>query len=72
MINKLLRKYATELELISSWTEYNQYGKGLKSRLIFSKSGDKPIEERYATHYIDKTRLTELKEKKASVKQGEI
>lgn len=66
LINKLIRKYATELDLQSSWTAYNQFGKGVKRRLRFSKSGDKTIEDRYATHYIDKNRMIELKENKAS------
>ena len=67
LINKLIRKYSTELDLKSSWTGYNQFGKGIKRRLRFSKSGDKTIEDRYATHYIDKNRMIELKEKKASM-----
>ena len=66
MINKLIRKYAKELDLKSSWTGYNQFGKGVKRRLIFSKSGNKSIEDSYATHYIDKNRLIELKEKNAT------
>ena len=66
LINKLIRKYSTELDLKSSWTGYNQYGKGIKCQLRFSKSGDKTIEDRYATHYIDKNRMIELKDMKAS------
>ena len=66
LINKLIRKHSTELDLKSSWTGYNQYGKGIKRRLRFSKSGDKTIEDRYATHYIDKNRMIELKENIAS------
>jgi len=54
LINKLIRKYFTELDLKSSWTAYNQFGKGEKRRLSFSKSRNKSIEDRYATHYIDK------------------
>jgi hypothetical protein len=54
LINKLIRKYSIELDLKSSWTAYNQFGKGIKRRLRFSKSGNKSIEDRYATHYIDK------------------
>jgi hypothetical protein len=65
LINKLIRKYSTELGLKGSWTGYNKYGKGVKRRLRFSKSGDKNIEDRYATHYIDKERINELKEKKS-------
>ena len=67
LINKLIRKYSNELDLKSSWTGYNQFGKGVKRRLRFSKSGDKTIEDRYSTHYIDKNRMIELKEKKASM-----
>lgn len=66
LINKLIRKYSSELDLRSSWTEYNQYGKGVKRRLRFSKSGQKNIEDRYATHYIDNKRINDLKEMKAS------
>ena len=65
LINKLIRKYSSELELKSSWTGYNQFGKGPKHRLRFSKSGDKTIEDRYATHYIDIDRIKELERKPA-------
>jgi hypothetical protein len=65
LVIKLIVKYATELGLKGSWTEYNKYGKGVKHRLRFSKSGDKIIEERYATHFIDAKRIVELKEKKS-------
>lgn len=64
LINKALVKNAFELGLKSSWTAYNKYGKGVKRPLRFSKSGAKTIEERYATHYVDTDRLTELKEPK--------
>ena len=67
LINKLIIKYSSELDLKGSWTGYNQFGKGIRRRLRFSKSGDKTIEDRYATHYIDKDRMIELKEKKASM-----
>lgn len=66
LINRLIRKYSTGLSLKSSWTGYNQFGKGVKRRLRFSKSGNKTIEERYATHFVDKNRMIELKEEKAS------
>lgn len=67
LINKLIRKYSTELNLKSSLIEYNKYGKGVKHRLRFCKSGDKAIDEKYATHYVDKNRMIELNEKKASM-----
>ncbi len=66
LMNKYIVKYSTELKLKSSWTAYNQFGKSTKRRLRFSKSGNKSIEERYATHYIDANRIIELAEKKAS------
>lgn len=64
LINSLIRKYSTDLGLKSSWTGYNQYGKGVKRRLRFSKSGKQIIEDKYATHYIDTHRIKELKENK--------
>lgn len=65
LINKLIRKHSTDLDLKSSWTRYNKYGKRVKQQLRFNKSGNKTIEEIYATHYVDKNRMIELKEKKA-------
>jgi len=56
-VNKTMKKYALELKLEKSWTGYNQYGKGVRRRLIFSKSGNKVIENEYATHYVDKERI---------------
>ena len=67
LINKLIRKFAIELQLEKSWTGYNKFGKGPSQRLIFSKSCDEKIEIAYATHYIDKERLIELKINKACV-----
>lgn len=61
LIMKTMRKIATDLKLDKSWTGYNQYGKGVKRKLRFSKSGNENIEEAYATHYIDKIRIIELK-----------
>ncbi len=67
LIIKSIIKHSSDIGLESSWTGYNQFGKGIKRRLKFSKSGDKTIEDRYATHYIDKNRMIELKEKKANM-----
>ena len=64
-INRTIKKNANDLKLEKSLTGYNQYGKGIKRRLIFSKSGDKNIENAYATHYLDKKRINELKTDKA-------
>ena len=65
LINKTIRKIAGELNLENSWTGYNKYGKGVSIRLIFSKSRNKNIEDAYATHYVDKKRVSELKVNKA-------
>lgn len=67
LINKSIRKYSLDLGLESSWTGYNQFGKGVKHKLKFSKSGKKNIEDGYATHYLDKRRINELKHEKASM-----
>jgi hypothetical protein len=64
-IIKTMRKNADELGLESSLTVYRKYGKGPKHILRFSKSGDKRIEELYATHYLDKNRIAELRKQKA-------
>jgi len=63
LINKLIRKHSTDLGLKESWSAYNKYGKEVKQRLRFSKSGKQAIEEAYSTHYIDKDRISELKSK---------
>ena len=52
-INKIIKEISEQLNLKKSWTAYNKYGKGKKIRLRFSKSGNKQIEEAYATHYIN-------------------
>jgi hypothetical protein len=67
LVNKLIRRYAVELDLERSWTAYNQMGKRLSRRLRFSQSGSKAIEEQYATHYVDKKRMAELEESNSSM-----
>jgi hypothetical protein len=61
-INKTIRLNAKELNLGKSWTSYRKYGKGVKIKLRFSKSGIDNIEESYATHYIDKNRKNSTEE----------
>lgn len=63
-INKTIKEIAKDKELKPSWTAYNKYGKGEKTRLIFSKSKDEKIEEAYATHYLDSKRIKELRNNK--------
>ena len=66
-INKTIKEIAKDKNLKPSWTAYNKFGKGIKSRLIFSKTKDENIESAYATHYIDINRIKELKKEKASL-----
>lgn len=63
-VNKFIRKFAAEWNLEASWTEYNKIGKEPKKRLIFSKTRDSKIEYAYATHYLNKNRMIELKRQK--------
>lgn len=67
-INQAIRKNANQLGLERSWTGYHKYGKGASTKLIFSKSRDSKIEDAYATHYVDKKRILELK----AIKSGGI
>ena len=62
-INNALKSKANELKLERSWNFYRKFGKGVTVKLRFSKSGNEKIEEAYATHYIDKQRIIELKKK---------
>jgi len=66
-INKTIKEISKDRKLKPSWTAYNKFGKGAKTRLIFSKTRDENIENTYATHYIDTERIKELKREKASL-----
>ena len=63
-VNRFIRKYSAEWNFEKSWTAYYHWGKGPKKRLIFSKSRDQQIETLYATHFLNKKRITELKTEK--------
>jgi hypothetical protein len=63
-VNRLIRKYSAEWNFEKSWTAYYKWGKGTKTRLIFSKSRDQQIENLYATHFLNKTQIKELKASK--------
>jgi len=66
-IVKSMKKFAKDLKLAYSLTVYSQYGKGISHRLKFCISGNKNIEDAYATHYIDKERINELKINKTNI-----
>lgn len=61
IINQKIKWVAHDFNLVKSLTVYNKYGKGPKTSLRFCKSGDKNIETAYATHFINKKRMNELK-----------
>ena len=49
---RLIGFCAHDLKMLPSWTGYNKWGKGHSFRLRFSKSGEKPIEDSYARHFL--------------------
>ncbi|MCY9669771.1 hypothetical protein M5X11_33500 [Paenibacillus alginolyticus] len=51
-IMKEFRKTARELNLKESYKPYMSWGKGAKSQLRFSKSGDYQVERHYSTRYV--------------------
>lgn len=51
-ILRILRMHVHDLNLRPSSTVYRRRGKGPKTRLRFSKSGEPPLEEAYSRHFI--------------------
>jgi hypothetical protein len=49
---RILRFHAGEIHLKPSFTAYMRWGRGPKSRLRFTKTGDPGLEEAYATHFV--------------------
>jgi hypothetical protein len=49
---RILRFHAEQLNLKPSFTAYMRWGKGPKSRLRFTKTGDPGLEVAYATHFV--------------------
>ncbi len=54
-IMKTVRRNSLNGNLTPSWTGYKSWGKGKKSELRFSKTGDPDIEKTYATHFVQKS-----------------
>ena len=69
LINRTMRRFAVELKLEASITGYSKFGKGTRAKLVFSKSGDPKIEVAYATHYVDKDRIIEMRANKSGEEQ---
>ncbi len=53
-ILRILRLYAHDLKLKPSYTAYMKWGKGKRTPLRFSKTGDPNIEEAYSRHFLVK------------------
>jgi len=52
LIMKSVRTNCINGKLKASWTYYKAWGKGAKSILRFSKTGNENIEKLYATHFL--------------------
>ena len=52
LLLRILRFHAEEINLKPSFTAYMRWGRGPKSRLRFTKTGDPGLEEAYATHFV--------------------
>lgn len=61
---RILRMHVHDLRLQPSITVYCRWGKGPKTRLRFSKSGEESIEEAYSRHFV------RLRSKKREVQEG--
>ena len=51
-IMKTVRRNSLNGKLKPSWTGYKSWGKGKKLDLRFSKSGERSVEETYATQFV--------------------
>lgn len=51
-ILRILRLHAHDLNMKPSQTYYKKWGKGAKVPLRFTKSGERPLEEAYARHFV--------------------
>lgn len=69
-INRIIRQISNQMNLKPSWTAYNKYGKGVKTRLRFSKSGDEKIENGYSTHFVNEFKINKMKENKNTIISG--
>lgn len=49
---RILRWHAHDLKLVPTATAYRRLGKGPKSKLRFSKTGDRNVEAAYARHFV--------------------
>lgn len=74
-----MRVYAKKAGYKESVTVYKQWGVKKKGgqgrkpviRLRFSKTGDENVERWYSTHFVDKSRIEQLKQQKTATKAEE-
>ena len=79
LVMREMRSYATKTGLKPSFCYYKRWGTKKKNGqgrkpvipLRFSKSGNPEIERRYATHYVDARRTSQLKEERAAKLAGQ-
>ena len=79
LVMREMRSYATKTGLKPSFCYYKRWGTKKKNGqgrkpvipLRFSKSGNPEIEQRYATHYVDLKRTSQLKEERAAKLAGQ-
>jgi len=62
-VNYEIRAFARKNNLKPSWSDYRKWGKGNRTRLRFSKSGDDQIERMYATHYVSQQKVADAQER---------
>jgi hypothetical protein len=67
IVLKTLQKYAETENLKPSKTMYHSWGKGQKTLLRFSKSGDPHIEAAYSTHFVTRQERVQPNKKINSV-----
>ena len=68
-ICRALHLSASRGNLKASWTAYVKWGKGNRTPLRFSKSGDPALERRWATHYLP-ARRAESDDKPARIPEN--
>jgi len=65
-INREIRAFARKNDLKPSWTDYRKWGKGVKTRLRFSKYRNANVEKLYATHYVSSRKVEDVKERRTA------
>ena len=66
-INQAIRQVSMKMNFKPSLSVYNKWGKGVKQRLRFCKSGNTNIEKAYSTHYVNIYQINKLKENNNNV-----